>query len=84
MFAEIDALGISDDFEVRYFDGDVHPKSALIDDQILVIGSQNFHYSAYGDGSGLNEYSMAVENERVIDEFTSAFEYQWQRAAPAR
>lgn len=84
MFKEIDALGISDNFEVRYFDGDVHPKSALVDGKALIIGSQNFHYSAYGDGSGLNEYSMAVENEQVIDDYTAAFEYQWQRAAPAR
>jgi len=80
---ELKALGIEDNFEIRYFDGDVHPKSALIDDQMLIIGSQNFHYSAYGEGSGLTEYSMAVENEKLIDDYQSAFNYQWERATPA-
>ena len=74
MFAEIDELGISDSFEVRYFDGDVHPKSALIDNDIVVIGSQNFHYSAYGDGGGLNEYSMAVAERTVKNDWALARE----------
>ncbi len=84
LFQEIEELGISDNFDIRYFDGDIHPKAALIDSEILIIGSQNFHYSAYGDDAGLNEYSMAVENEKLIEEYQSAFDYQWERATPAQ
>jgi len=84
LHTELKALGINDNFEIRYFNGDVHPKSALIDDQILIIGSQNFHYSAYGDNAGLNEYSMAVENENAINDYKAAFEYQWGRATPSQ
>lgn len=73
-------LGIADKVEVRYFEGSVHPKAALVDDQLLIIGSQNFHYSAFGRGGGLTEYSMAIEDEAAIADYKAAFEYQWEHA----
>jgi phosphatidylserine/phosphatidylglycerophosphate/cardiolipin synthase-like enzyme len=75
-------LGRSDQVEVRFFSGSFHPKAALVDDQVLVIGSQNFHYSAYGTGRGLAEYSIAVEDERAVEEFRRAFEVEWDTSNP--
>ena len=75
-------LGIADNFDIRYFDGPVHPKSALIDEQVLIIGSQNYHYSAYGTGGGLTEYSIAIEDEQASQDFKGIFEYEWNRAQP--
>ena len=76
-------LGIEDQIELRYFNGPVHPKAALIDDQMLIVGSQNFHYSAFGTGGGLTEYSFAVEDPQAVLDYQQAFEYQWERATPA-
>ncbi len=76
-------LGIEDQVEIRYFDGDFHAKVALIDNQLLIVGSQNFHYSAFGTGSGLTEYSFAIEDEQAVTEFQAIFEYEWARGAPA-
>jgi phosphatidylserine/phosphatidylglycerophosphate/cardiolipin synthase-like enzyme len=73
-------LGVADRMEVRYFDGPVHPKALLIDEQLLIVGSQNFHYSAYGEGSGLTEYSFAVEDPQAVEAFEDVFEYEWNRA----
>ena len=74
--------GISDFVEVRLFDGPMHPKTTLIDDEFLIVGSQNFHYSAFGEGIGLAEYSLGVEDTEVVKDFQSLFEYQWERAVP--
>jgi len=77
-------LGVDQNLEVRYFDGAVHPKAVLVDDQVLVIGSQNFHYSAYGEGSGLTEYSIAIEDPQATQDFKDVFEYEWNRATPSQ
>ncbi|NHZ72619.1 MAG: hypothetical protein GWP17_06010, partial [Aquificales bacterium] len=75
-------LGIAENMEVRYFDGAVHPKAVLVDEQVLIVGSQNFHYSAYGEGAGLTEYSFAVEDPQATQDFKDVFEYEWNRASP--
>jgi phosphatidylserine/phosphatidylglycerophosphate/cardiolipin synthase-like enzyme len=72
-------LGIADRVEVRYFDGPVHAKGVLVDNQVLIVGSQNFHYSAYGEGAGLTEYGLAVEDQQAVEAFKDAFAYEWQR-----
>lgn len=77
-------LGRADQVEVRYFAGPFHPKAVLVDDQFLVVGSQNFHYSAYGTGQGLTEYSLAIEDERAAAEFRQSFEVEWEAATPRR
>jgi phosphatidylserine/phosphatidylglycerophosphate/cardiolipin synthase-like enzyme len=78
----LEERGISDQVEVRLFDGPMHPKATLIDDEFLIIGSQNFHYSAFGNGTGLAEYSLGVEDSEAVDDFKRLFEYHWDRADP--
>ena len=77
-------LGIADNIEVRFFDGPVHGKAVLIDDQVLIVGSQNLHYSAYGEGAGLTEYSFAIEDPQATQDFKDIFEYEWNRATPSQ
>jgi cardiolipin synthase len=53
----------------------------LIDDQFLVVGSQNFHYSAYGD-NGLTEFNIGTDDPDAIAAFKRFFDYHWERAEP--
>jgi len=46
---------------------------------LLIIGSQNFHYSAWGEG-GLTEYSLATDSPAAIEAYQDLFEYQWERS----
>ncbi len=74
--------GLEDHLEIRYFDGATHSKAALIDDELLIVGSQNFHYSAWGK-SGLTEYNLAWDDPEAVDDFKRMYEYYWDRAVPA-
>jgi len=74
---ELEARGLSDLVEIRFFDGETHIKSALIDDEFLIIGSQNYHYSAWGD-RGLTEYNLALDAPAAIEDYRKMFEYRWQ------
>jgi phosphatidylserine/phosphatidylglycerophosphate/cardiolipin synthase-like enzyme len=78
--AEIKARGLNDRIEIRPFPGPVHAKNTLIDDQFLIVGSHNFHWSAFGEGQGLAEYSLGVTDPQAISEFKRYFDYQWKRA----
>ncbi len=52
----------------------LHTKSFLVDENFLVIGSQNFDHSAFGDNDedlNLVEYSIGVENNTIISGFIS-------------
>lgn len=74
--------GLEDHLEIRYFDGATHSKAALIDDELLIVGSQNFHYSAWGK-SGLTEYNLAWDDPEAVGDFKRMYEYYWDRAVPA-
>jgi len=74
---QLTELGLRDQLEVRYFRGPMHSKSVLVDGQVLIVGSQNFHYSAYGPGGGLSEFSFAVEDPRAAEEYQRIFNYEW-------
>ena len=74
---ELERRGLSDLVEFRYFDGETHIKSALIDDEFLVIGSQNYHYSAWGK-NGLTEYNLALDAPEAIEDYRRMFEYRWE------
>ena len=67
--AEVKARGLSDRVEIRPFPGPVHAKDTLIDDQFLIVGSHNFHWSAFGTGQGLAEYSLGVADPQAISDF---------------
>ena len=82
MEEELARRGLSDQAEFRYYSGRMHTKAFLVDEQFLSVGSQNFHYSAWGDDSGLVEYNLATDSPGAIDEFQRAFEYYWERGKP--
>ena len=74
--------GLEDLVEFRYFNNSVHAKAVLIDDQFLIVGSQNFHYSAFGEGVGLVEFNIGTDDPDAITKFNSFFEYFWQHGTP--
>jgi cardiolipin synthase len=79
---ELAAKGLGDYVEVRFFNGDlVHAKAALIDDAWLVVGSQNFHYSAWGD-QALTEYNLVTDDSDATEEFKKFFDFLWEDAIP--
>jgi phosphatidylserine/phosphatidylglycerophosphate/cardiolipin synthase-like enzyme len=82
LYDELDRLGLSDLVEVRFFNGRVHMKSALIDRQLLIVGSQNFHYSSFAPG-GLHEFVAATDSETAIEEYEKMFGFYWEQAIPA-
>jgi len=74
--------GLDDLVEFRYFNDSVHAKAVLIDNQFLIVGSQNFHYSAFGNGVGLVEFNIGTDDPDAIADFKSFFEYHWERGTP--
>jgi len=78
---ELEKRGLSHLVEFRYFQDSVHAKSILIDDQFLLVGSQNFHYSAFGDGA-LTEFNIGTDDPDAIHDFKRFFDYHWERAKP--
>ncbi len=79
---EAEKRGVLDNFELRFFDGPMHPKSSLIDGEFLIVGSQNLHYSAFGDDGGLVEYSIGTDDPQAISDYQAMFNYYWDRAIP--
>lgn len=78
---EIKKRGLEDKIEIRYFDGPMHYKSINIDDELVIVGSQNFHYSAMNPLSGLAEYNLGVVDEDAVQQYKSLFEYHWARGS---
>lgn len=79
---EVLARGLEDRIEVRAFAPSVHAKGTLIDDEFLVIGSQNYHWSAFGNNSGLAEYSLGTSDSEAVAEFQRFFNYYWDSTPP--
>ncbi|MFN2151247.1 MAG: phospholipase D-like domain-containing protein, partial [Anaerolineales bacterium] len=77
----LEARGLSDLAEFRYFQDSVHAKAVLIDNQFLLVGSQNFHYSAYGD-SALTEFNIGTDDPDAVAAFKRFFDYHWERGKP--
>jgi phosphatidylserine/phosphatidylglycerophosphate/cardiolipin synthase-like enzyme len=79
---ELEKQGLSNRLEVRYYnDGDMHSKAFLLDNDFVVVGSQNFHYSAWGDGA-LTEYNFGTDDLGAIDDYREVFDYHWERGVP--
>lgn len=77
----LEVRGLGHLVEFRYFQDSVHAKAVLIDNQFLLVGSQNFHYSAYGDGA-LTEFNIGTDDPDAVAAFQKFFEYHWERAEP--
>ena len=81
LMEELNSRGLGDLVQIRFYNGKLHSKATLIDDALLIIGSQNMHYSAWGPGA-LTEHSMATTDPAAIEEFNALFEVKWQEAIP--
>jgi hypothetical protein len=79
---ELARRGLQDQFEARYFNGRLHAKSVIIDSKLLIIGSQNFHYSSFSDG-GLLEFVAATDSPDALAVYQDMFDYYWELAIPA-
>ncbi|TET29600.1 MAG: hypothetical protein E3J69_13195 [Anaerolineales bacterium] len=77
----LEERGLSHLVEFRYFNDSVHAKAVLIDNQFLLVGSQNFHYSAFGD-IALTEFNIGTDDPDAIAAFQRFFEYHWERGDP--
>jgi hypothetical protein len=82
IYPELARRGLDDLVELRFFNGRTHSKSGLIDDELLIIGSQNFQYSAWGKGGGLGENMITTSDPQAIAEFKALFETKWEEAIP--
>jgi phosphatidylserine/phosphatidylglycerophosphate/cardiolipin synthase-like enzyme len=78
---ELKRLGLEDRVELRFYSGKIHAKSMVMDGKLLIIGSQNMHYSSWGE-RGLNEYSLATDDPQAIAEYQALFETKWQESIP--
>jgi len=82
LYPELVRVGLDDQLELRFFNGRVHAKSGLIDNSLLIIGSQNFQYSAWGKGGGLGENMITTSDPDAIAEYKALFETKWEAAVP--
>ncbi len=81
---ELAARGLADLVEIRFYNGKIHNKSLSIDDAFLIVGSQNFHYSAWGSHYfSLTEFNMGTNDPQAIEDFQDTFEYRWANSIPA-
>jgi cardiolipin synthase len=78
---ELEAIGKRDNVEFKFYNGKMHDKALLIDGEFLIIGSQNFHYSAWGSPS-LTEYNLATDDPEATAKFQSEFDYHWDEGIP--
>ena len=72
--------GISRNVEIRMLDDLLHSKSAMIDGEFVIVGSQNLHWSAYGEGNGLSEYSLGVADPDAAEQYQRFFDFLWERS----
>jgi cardiolipin synthase len=78
---ELERLGLDQFVEIRFFEGRMHAKAFLVDNEVLFVGSQNFHYSAWGE-AGLAEYNIVTDDSRAVSTFRSLFDYYWEKGIP--
>ncbi len=78
---ELAGTGKEENLEMRFSANKMHNKALLIDQEFLSVGSQNFHFSAWGSPS-LTEYNIATDDPAAVEEFLTEFEYWWTLAIP--
>jgi phosphatidylserine/phosphatidylglycerophosphate/cardiolipin synthase-like enzyme len=72
--------GLAHSVEIRMLDDLLHSKSALIDGEFVIVGSQNLHWSAFGVDNGLSEYSLGAGDPGAAEQYQRFFDYLWERA----
>jgi cardiolipin synthase len=75
--------GVARRVELRMLDDLLHSKSALIDGEFVIVGSQNLHWSAFGIDNGLSEYSLGIGDPGAAEQYQRFFDYLWERS-PSR
>jgi phosphatidylserine/phosphatidylglycerophosphate/cardiolipin synthase-like enzyme/MFS family permease len=79
--SELEAAGKAQNLDLRFSAHKMHNKGMLVDKEFLSVGSQNFHYSAWGAPS-LTEYNLATDDPQAVEEFLTEYEYWWNMAIP--
>lgn len=65
-------------FQVKLASIPIHTKALSIDNEFLVVGSQNWDISSWGnEGIDLHEYSFGIDNALVASEFNNEFTAFW-------
>jgi phosphatidylserine/phosphatidylglycerophosphate/cardiolipin synthase-like enzyme len=83
LYNQLAAVGKEENLDLRFSAHKMHNKAMLVDEEFLSVGSQNFHYSAWGSPS-LTEYNLATDDPAAIEEFLTEFEFWWDQAIPVR
>ena len=83
LYEQLAAAGKEDNVELRFSSNKMHNKAMLVDKEFLSVGSQNFHYSAWGSPS-LTEYNLATDDPAAVEQFLHEYEYWWERALPVK
>ncbi len=84
MMDELEERGLHDLVEIRFYNGKLHSKAVNVDNQFLIIGSHNFHYSSWGSTPfSLTEFSIGTDSPQAIADFETAFEARWADSIPA-
>jgi cardiolipin synthase len=69
-------LGKEDLFEARYVTYAMHTKALTVDGRMVLAGSMNFHFSAWG-GLGLAEAALATSDPAAVQGQEASFENVW-------
>ncbi|MBZ9713007.1 phospholipase D-like domain-containing protein [Deinococcus multiflagellatus] len=78
---EMRRRGIPDErFEARYVDFAMHTKALTVDRQMVVVGSMNYHFSAWGT-LGLAEAALATSDPAAVAEQEASFETVWRSSS---
>lgn len=77
LIVRLQELGLENQVEIRFYNGPMHPKATLIDNELLIVGSQNLHYSAFNKTWGLTEHSIGTDDAQAIADFKQIFEVEW-------
>jgi len=68
--------GIEDRFEARYATQRMHTKALTVDGRMVLVGSMNYHFSAWGP-LGLNEAMLGTSDPAAVAEQRASFEDAW-------
>lgn len=69
-------LGHPERFEARYYTATSHTKAVTVDRAVTVVGSVNFHFSAWGPW-GLSEAALLTDDPGAVAARVSEFEQTW-------
>lgn len=77
MRAEARRRGLEHLFEARFVTFTMHDKTVTFDRELVLVGSMNFHFSAWGP-LGLNEAALVTDDLQAVSQQEATFERVWQ------